>query len=160
MGQRKDTLEAAKLAGLKLGDGDLLDEPNAAFLDLVNSQAIDRLDLSSPKNILVFDFGGGTCDISILRVQRDDKKAPLSLLIENLAISNYARLGGDNLDLLLVHEILLPKVCRRAACRIENLSERDKRDLRWHLKETACQLKERLCEKARASGKNAKTGES
>ncbi len=69
MGQRKDTLAAAKLAGLNLGDGDLLDEPNAAFLDLVNSQAIDRLELSSPKNILVFDFGGGTCDISILRVQ-------------------------------------------------------------------------------------------
>ncbi len=148
MGQRKDTLEAAKLAGLNLGDGDLLDEPNAAFLDLVNSQAIDRLDLSSPKNILVFDFGGGTCDISILRVQRDDKNAPLALLIENIAISNYARLGGDNLDLLLVHKVLLPKVCRESRVEFESLSERDKRDLRWNLKETACRLKERLCEKA------------
>jgi len=148
MGQRKDTLEAAKLAGLNLGDGDLLDEPNAAFLDLVNSQAIDRLDLSAPKNILVFDFGGGTCDISILRVQRDDKNAPLALLIENLAISNYARLGGDNLDLLLVHKILLPRVCRESGVVFESLSERDKRDLRWNLKETACRLKERLCEKA------------
>lgn len=156
MGQRKDTLAAAKLAGLKLGDGDLLDEPNAAFLDLVNSQAIDRLDLSAPKNILVFDFGGGTCDLSVLRVQRDNKKAPLSLLIENLAISNYARLGGDNLDLLLVHKILLPKVCAASDVQFENLSERDKRDLRWHLKETACQLKERLCEKARAARQKSK----
>jgi molecular chaperone DnaK len=156
MGQRKDTLEAAKLAGLKLGDGDLLDEPNAAFLDLVNSQAIDRLDLSSPKNLVVFDFGGGTCDISVLRVQRDDKKAPLSLHIENLAISNYARLGGDNLDLLLVHQVLLPKVCQTGSLQFENLSERDKRDLRWHLKETACQLKERLCDKAREASKKSK----
>lgn len=158
MGQRKDTLEAAKLAGLHLGDSDLLDEPNAAFLDLVNSQAIDRLNLSSPKNILVFDFGGGTCDISILRVQRDDKKAPLALLIENLAISNYARLGGDNLDLLLVHKILLPGVCQASGLLFENLSERDKRDLRWNLKETACALKERLCEKIRAARQKAKPG--
>ena len=156
MGQRKDTLEAAKLAGLNLGDGDLMDEPNAAFLDLVNSQAIDRLDLSSPKNILVFDFGGGTCDISILRVQRDDKNAPLALLIENLAISNYARLGGDNLDLLLVHKILLEKVCRDNGVQFESLSERDKRDLRWNLKEAACQLKERLCEKATVERKKSK----
>lgn len=157
MGQRKDTLEAAKLAGLNLGDGDLLDEPNAAFLDLVNSQAIDRLDLASPRNILVFDFGGGTCDISVLRVQRDDKNAPLGLLIENLAISNYARLGGDNLDLLLVHKILLPKVCSAGGVKFESLSERDKRDLRWNLKETACLLKERLCEKAQTERQKSKS---
>jgi molecular chaperone DnaK (HSP70) len=156
MGQRKDTLEAAKLAGLNLGDGDLVDEPNAAFLDLVNSQAIDRLDLSSPKNILVFDFGGGTCDISILRVQRDDRNAPLALLIENLAISNYARLGGDNLDLLLVHKVLLPGVCADSGLQFETLSERDKRDLRWNLKEAACRLKERLCEKATAERQKSK----
>jgi molecular chaperone DnaK len=156
MGQRKDTLEAAKSAGLNLGDGDLMDEPNAAFLDLVNSQAIDRLELSSPKNILVFDFGGGTCDISILRVQRDDKNAPLALLIENLAISNYARLGGDNLDLLLVHKVLLEKVCRDSGVEFDGLSERDKRDLRWNLKETACRLKERLCEKATGEREKSK----
>lgn len=148
MSQRKDTLEAAKLAGLDIGDGDLLDEPNAAFLDLVNSQAIDRLDLSTPKNVLVFDFGGGTCDVSILRVQRDDNHPPLALLIQNLAISNYARLGGDNLDLLLVRKALLPAVCRGSGIEFENLSERDQRDLRWNLKEAACRLKERLCEKA------------
>ncbi len=156
MGQRKDTLEAAKMAGLNLGDGDLLDEPNAAFLDLVNSQAIDRLNLSTPKNILVFDFGGGTCDVSILRVQRDDKHAPLALLIQNLAISNYARLGGDNLDLLLVHKVLLEKVCRDSDVQFEGLSERDKRDLRWNLKETACRLKERLCEKAKVEREKSK----
>lgn len=148
MGQRKDTLMAAELAGLNVGDGDLMDEPNAAFLDLVNSQAIDRLDLSRPQNMLVFDFGGGTCDISVLRVQRDDNNIPLGLLIENLAISNYARLGGDNLDLLLVHASLLPAVCQASGIQFETLSEKDKRELRWNLKETARRLKERLCERA------------
>jgi molecular chaperone DnaK (HSP70) len=38
-GQRKDTLLAAELAGLNVGDGNLMNEPNAAFLDLVNSLA-------------------------------------------------------------------------------------------------------------------------
>lgn len=66
----------------------------------------------------------------------------------NPAISNYARLGGDNLDLLLVHKVLLEKVCRASGVQFDGLSERDKRDLRWNLKEAACQLKERLCKKA------------
>jgi len=148
MGQRKDTLNAAELAGLNIGDGDLMDEPNAAFLDLVNSQAIDRLDLSEAKNLLVFDFGGGTCDISVVCVKRDDNNLPLGLLIENLAISNYARLGGDNIDLLLVHQRLLPAVCKESGITFENLSEKDKRELRWNIKEAARRLKERLCEKA------------
>jgi molecular chaperone DnaK (HSP70) len=150
MGQRKDTLKAAEMAGLKLGDGDLMDEPNAAFLDLVNSQAIDRLDLFAFKNVLVFDFGGGTCDISVLRVRKDEENPPLGLFIENLAISSYARLGGDNIDLLLVSEKLLPDVCQSSGIEFEDLTERDKRELRWNLKEAACRLKERLCVRASA----------
>jgi len=35
--QRSDTIKAAELAGLKLSDGDLLDEPVAAFLDYLLS---------------------------------------------------------------------------------------------------------------------------
>jgi molecular chaperone DnaK (HSP70)/Flp pilus assembly protein TadD len=154
MGQRKDTLAAAKLAGLNLGDGDLMDEPNAAFLDLVNSQAIDRLDLSTPNNVLVFDFGGGTCDVSVLRVKKERDNRPLGLLIENLAISNYARLGGDNIDLLLVNEKLLPAICRNNGIKLEALTERDKRELRWYLKEVGCRLKERLCKGARVERAN------
>ena len=151
MNQRKQTLEAAELAGLHLTDGDLIDEPNAAFLDFVNSQTIDRIVSQEPKNILVFDFGGGTTDITILKVRKDPEHQPLGLLIENLAISNYERLGGDNIDLYLVDEILLPEICSNTGIEFADLTERDKRDLRWNAKEEARRLKERLCNKARSA---------
>lgn len=151
MNQRRQTLEAAELAGLHLTDGDLIDEPNAAFLDFVNSQTIDRVISDEPRNILVFDFGGGTTDITILKVRKDPERKPLGLLIENLAISNYERLGGDNIDLYLVDEILLPEVCSKSEIEFTDLTERDKRDLRWSAKVEARRLKERLCNKAQTA---------
>ena len=151
MNQRNQTLEAAKLAGLHLSDGDLIDEPNAAFLDLVNSQTIDRIVSQEPKNILVFDFGGGTTDVTILNVCKDPEHQPLGLIIKNLAISNYERLGGDNIDLCLVDEILIPEICSKSGIEFADLTERDKRDLRWTAKEQARLLKERLCRKARSA---------
>ena len=155
MNQRNQTLEAAELAGLHLSDGDLIDEPNAAFLDLVNSQKIDRIVSQEPKNILVFDFGGGTTDVTVLNVCKDHEHQPLGLIIKNLAISNYERLGGDNIDLCLVDEILLPEICTKSGIEFVDLTERDKRDLRWTAKEQARQLKERLCQKARLANDEA-----
>ena len=68
--QRKDTLAAAELAGLEVVEGTLLDEPTAAFLDWVAAHGTRELDIAPgrPANVLIFDFGGGTCDVAILRV--------------------------------------------------------------------------------------------
>jgi len=43
---------------------------------------------------------------------------------------------------------LLPAVCKESGITFENLSEKDKRELRWNIKEAARRLKERLCEKS------------
>ena len=52
-----DTLEAARIAGLELLGGDLLDEPVAAFLDYVLTNDIEEFDPSAgPRNLLVFDL--------------------------------------------------------------------------------------------------------
>ena len=67
--QREDTRKAANLAGISIGPGDLMDEPTAVFLDYLFSHDISRLELAAgPKNILVFDFGGGTCDVAVFKV--------------------------------------------------------------------------------------------
>lgn len=126
---RKDTLRAAALAGISLGDQSLLDEPNAAFLDYVLSVAHGEslpLDLIAPAAILVVDFGGGTCDVSVLRVQRETQSGRLSLA--NLAISRYERLGGDNIDIAITEQIILPELLRQNGVAALDLSWAEKKN--------------------------------
>lgn len=106
--QRSDTLEAARLAGFKLENDDgtprniLLDEPRAALYDFVNRQERGEIpdtliSFDSPKNVLVFDIGGGTLDVSLHRVcNADTPNAETD--ITDYAISRYTQLGGDNFD--------------------------------------------------------------
>ncbi|MGQ9681899.1 MAG: Hsp70 family protein [Anaerolineae bacterium] len=113
---RKDALRAAELAGLQLADGCLFDEPNAALLDYLFSVAgeggaDDSLAFDRPRAVLVFDFGGGTCDISIVRVHLDASQGRLAL--SNLAISRYEQLGGDNIDTAIAEQVLLPALLER-----------------------------------------------
>ena len=113
---RKDTMRAASLAGLTLTERGLFDEPNAALLDYLFTIAHDQtdeqhLDFSIPRRVLVFDFGGGTCDISIVSVQVDAHEGRLNLA--NIAISRYERLGGDNIDIEIAEKILLPELLKQ-----------------------------------------------
>ncbi len=107
--QRKDTLKAARLAGLDLDDGDLLDEPIAAFLDylILHRDGLGSLP-GRAMNLLVFDFGGGTCDVAIFRVCLESLTAPVS--VSPLAVSRYHRLGGGDIDRAIVHEVLIPQL--------------------------------------------------
>src|SRR5579859_3485715 len=68
LNQRADTLEAASLAGLSLTDYDLLDEPLAALTDYLFTFAQPDF-IAKPANIVVFDFGGGTCDVFVARLK-------------------------------------------------------------------------------------------
>jgi molecular chaperone DnaK len=91
--QRQDTLRAAELAGLQVRGGDLLDEPVAAFLDYLFLQGKDVLpELQTPRKVVVFDFGGGTCDVAVFRL--GVAPGQQALQIEPLAVSRYHRLGG------------------------------------------------------------------
>ena len=71
---RRQTLDAAAAAGLKPDKVELIDEPVAALLDFLNDgRAAGLLDTGKPKNILVFDYGGGTLDLSLVRASFDPK---------------------------------------------------------------------------------------
>ncbi|WP_418637589.1 Hsp70 family protein [Winogradskyella sp.] len=109
--QRKDTLRAAKMAKISTNNTMLIDEPNAAFLGyfnrLVESEKERWAKEVKNKNVLVVDFGGGTLDLSLLNVDfRRDK----GITISNKAISRYNDLGGQDVDLLIAEEYLLPKI--------------------------------------------------
>lgn len=107
IGARQDTFAAASIAGIKLGERSLLDEPNAALLYYLSKPSNELLEgLRGKARVLVLDFGGGTCDVSILQIQPATKGKGLNL--SNLAISRYERLGGDNIDRAIVEDLLLP----------------------------------------------------
>ena len=105
--QRQDTLLAADF--LNLQPGDLLDEPVAAFLDYL-IQYPERLSLQKmDKNtVLVFDFGGGTCDIAVFETKYQGQHRRIA--ISPLSVSRYHRLGGGDIDAAIVHEVLIPQV--------------------------------------------------
>ena len=108
--QREATLKAAEKAGFKLYDNDgkrrniLLDEPRAALFDFIetyNRNEIPEIsiDLKTPKNILVYDLGGGTLDVSLHKVFYDSDLEKIN--IQDLAISRYTQIGGDDFDKIL-----------------------------------------------------------
>ncbi|MDD2367542.1 MAG: Hsp70 family protein [Desulfuromonadaceae bacterium] len=106
--QRDDTLKAASLAKLTVRGGDLLDEPVAAFIAYLANYGDKKLvELGESKNLLVFDFGGGTCDVAIFRLSTD---LAGNLMIASLAVSRYNRLGGGDIDQAILYEHLVPMI--------------------------------------------------
>ena len=98
--QRSDTLRAAKMAGFN--EVELLDEPTAAFYYYFERlRETDHFD--KKQTVLVFDFGGGTLDVSIIEVQ----KVVDEIRIDIIGRSRYNNLGGDDIDLDLAVAMLL-----------------------------------------------------
>jgi molecular chaperone DnaK len=111
--QRIDTMEACNLAGLKINGHRLLDEPCAAFIDYASRHKNLLVEGSEKKNLLVFDFGGGTCDIAIFELNKNQsEKSNSSYNFSSLSVSRYHRLGGGDIDLAIIHKILIPALIR------------------------------------------------
>ena len=67
--QRKATIKAASQAGLRLDNGDLFDEPVAAYVDYFAFPLNDRSEIEfGSGRLLVFDYGGGTCDMALFKL--------------------------------------------------------------------------------------------
>jgi molecular chaperone DnaK (HSP70) len=143
--QRIDTIKAMSSSGICPEKADLLEEPMAAFLDYLISYAEpDALFCLEPKNLLVLDFGGGTCDVSIFRIIRGDNKQPLT--VSPLSIARYHRLGGGDIDAAIMHEALLPQLCTQNNLSPQALEFVDKKfRMEPVLKPVAEQLKILLC---------------
>ncbi|MDR2443865.1 MAG: Hsp70 family protein [Deltaproteobacteria bacterium] len=113
--QRRDLLENLKAAGMPVLEDCLIDEPNAAFLSFLQFEFLNNstneilTKIKTDKaNIVVYDFGAGTCDISILQVSSTNN----NLKSRNLAISKFTALGGDDIDRAIVREILLEQLLK------------------------------------------------
>jgi 3-deoxy-D-manno-octulosonate 8-phosphate phosphatase KdsC-like HAD superfamily phosphatase len=93
------TVEAAELAGL--ANIRLLEEPQAVCYDWYARQGDDvQAQLEKIKLLLVCDVGGGTTDLSLIKVAREQEH---KLSLTRVGVGNHLMLGGDNVDLALAH---------------------------------------------------------
>ena len=93
---RQLTVESAREAGL--GKVRLVEEPQAAFYAWLGRQGADVDEVLEDLNlILVVDVGGGTTDLTLIRVVRGGERPEL----ERVAVGEHLMLGGDNMDLAL-----------------------------------------------------------
>jgi hypothetical protein len=92
--QRHDTLRAAGLAGFCRDGVRLLDEPTAAFCYYfyINRHANE---FERERYAMVFDFGGGTLDVSVIHVGLASSG---HMVIDTIGRSRYNNLGGDDID--------------------------------------------------------------
>ncbi len=86
--QRQATRDAGQLAGLEVMR--IINEPTAAALAY-------EAEHKTAKNILVYDLGGGTFDVSVVRLNQD--------VTEVLASHGNNHLGGDDFDAKLVEHV-------------------------------------------------------
>ncbi|MBE8162988.1 MAG: molecular chaperone DnaK [Bdellovibrionaceae bacterium] len=84
--QRQATKNAGKIAGLNVKR--IINEPTAAALAY-------GMDKKKDQKIVIYDFGGGTFDVSVLEIGDN--------VVEVLATNGDTRLGGDNFDVEILH---------------------------------------------------------
>lgn len=95
---RSLTLEAAKLAGFK--ELRLLEEPQAVCYDWLRRHAGSiRPSLGDSRLLLVCDVGGGTTDLTLIKIVAGESEPQLT----RIGVGDHLMLGGDNIDLALAH---------------------------------------------------------
>ncbi|XP_050312189.1 heat shock protein 70 A1-like isoform X20 [Anthonomus grandis grandis] len=122
--QRQATKDAGVIAGLNVMR--IINEPTAAAL----AYGLDK-NLKGEKNVLIFDLGGGTFDVSILTIDEGS-------LFEVRATAGDTHLGGEDFDNRLVNHLADEfkrkfrkdlKTNPRALRRLRTAAERAKRTL-------------------------------
>ena len=120
--QRSDTKKAAQIAGLKVDR--LINEPSAAALAY-------RMEYGEEdRTLLVFDFGGGTLDLSYVEC--------FDNVIEIIAVAGDNHLGGDDID-----QAISEYFCRENGLKSEELTKEDQAKLRKLSEVSKCALAER-----------------
>ena len=106
--QRQATRDAARLSGLTVER--IVNEPTAAALAYgighKNKRASSNTNAANTggETVAVYDLGGGTFDISILRIESMDAANPtMGDAFQVLSTRGDTRLGGDDFDQLIAH---------------------------------------------------------
>lgn len=130
--QQQATKAAGVLSGFDKDKIHMIPEPTAALIDFLNEEkkldpSARRLKLDGgKKNLMVFDLGGGTCDVSILQVS-ETKNGGID--IQELSISQYTELGGIDFDRKVANELMI-KLLKHLGLNKKQLKEKyEKKDI-------------------------------
>ena len=93
--QRQATKDAGEIAGLKVLR--IINEPTAACL----AYGIDKI--GKDQKLMVFDFGGGTLDVTILEMGWDDEHKAATFEVKST--NGDTQLGGTDMDNVLIDYI-------------------------------------------------------
>lgn len=126
---KKATIKACALAGVSDQLICLIEEPKAAAL-AYNF----RHDLYEDEKVMVFDFGGGTLDITIFHVAKKDEEA---IYLKVISEGGEAYHGGDNID-----DILYKKL--KGIFELKNPNQAFTKEIEVELMAKARETKERL----------------
>ena len=89
--QRQATKDAGTISGLNVLR--IINEPTAAAI----AYGLDRK-VVGERNVLIFDLGGGTCDVSLLSIEEG--------IFEVEATAGDSHLGGEDFDYRLVNHFV------------------------------------------------------
>lgn len=92
--QKKSVETSAKMAGLEYVE--LLQEPVAAAMAFSNTTK------GSIGNWLIYDFGGGTFDVAIVKITNEE--------MITTATQGHPQLGGSDIDVNIVNEFIIPEL--------------------------------------------------
>jgi len=140
--QRRDLLQVLEDNGIDVSNRALIDEPNAAFISCMagGDLGMKAFEEKNPR-LLVFDYGAGTCDISILEFSLDAK----GMKSRNIAISKYARCGGDDIDKYIARHLLYPQFLKQNNLLDEDFIRKDRQRIIEQLRTPAEIAKITLC---------------
>merc|ERR1711912_205853 len=111
--QRQATKDAGTIAGLNVTR--IINEPTAAAI----AYGLDKK--SGEKNILVFDLGGGTFDVSLLTIDNG--------VFEVIATAGDTHLGGEDFDNRVIQHLIKVFQRKRGIQKLRREVERAKRSL-------------------------------
>lgn len=102
------TRQAAILAGWEKDEIIPLSEPEAALYDFLyrmqQGEIPQPFDVTQPANVLVYDLGGGTLDVTLHQVQWNQNAN--QFLIQNIAIGSRTRIGGETVDQAIAQYVI------------------------------------------------------
>merc|ERR1712151_212750 len=122
--QRQATKDAGQICGLNVLR--IINEPTAAAI----AYGLDKKG-SGERNILIYDMGGGTFDVSLLTIEDG--------IFEVKATAGDTHLGGEDFDNRIV-DLCVEDFTRKNPCREIRSNKRAMKRLRTHCERAKCRL--------------------